>query len=237
MLDKETSRLSRLTAILLLLQSKRLVTASSIAEKFNVSIRTVYRDIRTLEDAGVPVLTEEGKGYTLMEGYTLPPVMFTESEANALITAEQLIAANKDASFVKSYTEAITKIKAILRNGTKEKAELLSERLYIRTNQKQPTSNHLSSIQLAITNRKLVTIDYCSEVNEVTQRAIEPLALYSTQDNWIVVAYCRLRNEKRAFRLDRIQCLTVGNETFPDNGFTLQQYFEECKEKASIPLT
>ena len=86
MSDNDTKRLSRLTAILMLLQTKRLSTASELASRFMVSNRTIYRDIKALEQAGVPILTEEGKGYLLMEGYRIPPVMFTESEANALIT-------------------------------------------------------------------------------------------------------------------------------------------------------
>lgn len=109
MSDNDTKRLSRITAILTILQTKRLLTASELANKFSVSNRTIYRDIKALEQAGVPILTEEGKGYTLMDGYRIPPIMFSESEANALITAEQLVLKNKDASFVKDYTEAITK--------------------------------------------------------------------------------------------------------------------------------
>lgn len=76
-MDKETSRLSRLISILTQLQSKRLVTSTELALKFNVSVRTIYRDIRTLESAGVPIAVEEGKGYSLVDGYRLPPVMFT----------------------------------------------------------------------------------------------------------------------------------------------------------------
>ena len=97
-MQKDKPRLARLTAILTQLQSKRILTAREIAEKHDVSIRTVYRDIRTLESSGIPIITEEGKGYALMEGYNIPPVMFTEEEANALITAEQLINKNKDNS-------------------------------------------------------------------------------------------------------------------------------------------
>ena len=77
----EKTRLSRLTAILIQLQSKRLITSTELADKYGVSIRTIYRDIRALEEAGVPIYTEEGKGYSLSEGYRLPPVMFTEEEA------------------------------------------------------------------------------------------------------------------------------------------------------------
>jgi predicted DNA-binding transcriptional regulator YafY len=83
----EIKRLPRLTAILTQLQTKILLTASELALKFSVSNRTIYRDIKALEQSGVPILTEEGKGYSLMEGYRIPSIMFSESEANALITA------------------------------------------------------------------------------------------------------------------------------------------------------
>lgn len=86
--DSDIKRLSRLTAILTQLQTKRILTSTTFAEKFGVSVKTIYRDIRALEQAGVPIFTEDGKGYSLIEGYRIPPVMFTENEANALITTE-----------------------------------------------------------------------------------------------------------------------------------------------------
>lgn len=116
--DNDTKRLSRLTAILTQLQTRRLMTASELAEKFMISKRTIYRDIKVFEQAGVPIISEEGKGYTLMEGYKIPAVMFTESEANALITADQLVLKNKNASFIKSYTAAIDKITSVLKKNT-----------------------------------------------------------------------------------------------------------------------
>lgn len=231
--DNNTKRLSRLTAILTILQTKRLLTASELANKFSVSKRTVYRDIKALEQAGVPILTEEGKGYSLMEGYRIPPIMFTESEANALITAEQLILKNKDASFVKEYSEAINKIKSVLRNNTKDKANLLSDRTVFRQNADHDrTSNYLSTLQLALTNFHLVKLKYHSFDNDqVTERTIEPFAIYSTQENWLLIAFCLLRKDFRAFRLDRIQNLTTLNEQFEPHKITLQEYFEICKEK------
>lgn len=233
MVDNEISRLSRLTAILTLLQSRKLITATSLAKKFDISVRTVYRDIRALEKAGVPVCTEEGKGYYLMEGYTLPPVMFSETEANALITAEQLIAKNKDASLIKNYAEAIVKIKAILKSTAKDKAELLSSRMIFRQNAGQHvTSNYLSSLQLSLTNFTIVKISYDSlQDNKITVRFIEPFAIYSTQENWILIAWCRLRKEMRSFRLDRIRQLEITTEKFIPQQFTLQEYFEMCKAK------
>ncbi|WP_026705235.1 helix-turn-helix transcriptional regulator [Flavobacterium soli] len=238
--NKDTKRLSRLTAILTILQTKRLLTASALANKFSVSNRTIYRDIKALEQAGVPILTEDGKGYYLMEGYRIPPVMFTESEANALITAEQLILKNKDASFVKEYSEAINKIKSVLRNNTKDKANLLSDRMVFRQNaDHNRTSNYLSTLQLALTNFNLVKIKYHSpDTNQTTERTIEPFAIYSTQENWLLIAFCLLRKDFRAFRLDRIQNIATLNKQFEPHKITLQEYFEICKEKYfSQPLT
>lgn len=235
--NNDTKRLSRLTAILTQLQTKRLLTASELAGKFFVSNRTIYRDIKALEQAGVPILTEEGKGYTLMEGYRIPPIMFSESEANALITAEQLILKNKDASFVKEYSEAINKIKSVLRNNTKDKVNLLSDRIVFRQNaDNDRTSNFLSTLQLALTNFNLVKVNYHSpDTNQTTERIIEPFAIYSTQENWLLIAFCRLRKDFRAFRLDRIQHMTTLNEQFEPHNITLQEYFEICKQKSLFP--
>ncbi|HWW42740.1 YafY family protein [Pedobacter sp.] len=231
--DKDTKRLSRLTAILTQLQAKRLLTASELANKFLVSNRTIYRDIKALEQAGVPILTEDGKGYTLMDGYRIPPIMFSESEANALITAEQLILKNKDASFVKEYSEAINKIKSVLRNTTKDKANLLSNRIVFRQNTNNDrTSNYLSVLQLALTNFNLAQIKYHStDTHQTTERTIEPFAIYSTQENWLLIAFCRLRKDFRAFRLDRIQHLNILNDKFEPHKITLEEYFEICRSK------
>lgn len=235
----EISRLSRITAILTYLQSKRLITASEMADKFEVSVRTIYRDIRALEEAGVPICTEEGKGYSLMEGYRLPPVSFTEQEANALITAEKFISRNKDASLVQHYGSAITKIKSVLRHTDKGKAELLSERVAFMLNfQKHTTSNHLSKVQVAITNFQTIQLHYHSiSKDEVTQRRIEPLALYHTKENWILIAWCKLREENREFRLDRIKELTVLTETFSPRTFDLMGYFLNIANKNATQKT
>ena len=198
-----------------------------LAEKHNVSIRTIYRDIRTLEKSGVPVITEEGKGYTMMEGYHLPPVMFTEEEANALITAEQLILKNKDVSFVQHYTEAILKIKALLKGSQKEKASLLTERIYFFNNYSDhKTSNYLMRIQSAITNFEVLNIDYHSLDEKSSNRDIEPFALYSTQEKWLLIAYCRLRKAFRVFRIDLIQKITHTHQHFESHNMTLEEYYK-----------
>ncbi|MBB5645505.1 putative DNA-binding transcriptional regulator YafY [Pedobacter cryoconitis] len=204
------------------------MTAPELAKKFAVSIRTIYRDIKALEQSGVPVLTEDGKGYTLMEGYRVPPVMFTEKQANALILAEQLVLKNKDASFVKDYVEAIEKIKAVLGHKVKDKANLLAERTRFNQNiNSEKNSNNLSDLQFALTNYSVVKIGYLNEANQDSERLIEPFALLSTTENWLLVAWCRLRNDFRYFRLDRIKRLEILDEKFSPHKMTLQEYFDK----------
>ncbi len=225
--EKEKPRLSRLTSIITQLQSRRLITARYLAEKHGVSIRTIYRDIRTLEQSGIPIFTEEGKGYSLLEGYQLPPVSFTENEANSLITAEQLIKKNKDLSFIENYSNAIIKIKSVLKQSQKEKVELLGDRIYFRENiEADHSSNYLMTIQSAITNFQLLDIKYLSLANQLSERQIEPFALYSSKGNWLLIAFCKLRHEFRSFRIDLIQNLSTLNETFTPHDMTISQYFE-----------
>lgn len=230
-MDKEKPRISRLTALLTQLQSGRIVTATEMAEKHKVCIRTIYRDIRTLELSGVPIITEEGKGYSLLEGYKLPPVMFTEDEANALITAEQIVNQNKDQSLINNYNSAILKIKSVLKYKQKDKAELLTERIEVRANKENEyTSQHLINLQKAIVNYQVVRMDYKSLLGQQSQRDIEPFALLHTQENWILIAHCRLRKDFRSFRLDCIEKLTNTSVLFEPHKLTLQEYFEKKRK-------
>lgn len=223
----DVKRISRLTALLTQLQTRRIVTAASLSEKFGVSRRTIYRDIKALEKAGVPVLTEEGKGYSLMEGYRIPPVMFTERQANALILAEQLVLKSKDASFVQDYAEAIDKIKSILKYTIQDKANLLADRTqYNEALNQERNSSNLSDLQNALTNYKLVRIRYVNKEGIATDREIEPFAILSAE-NWYLIAWCRLRREFRFFRPDRIQKMEVLSENFKPHNLTLQEYFDK----------
>ncbi len=224
------SQLSRIIAILTLLKSKRILTATELAHKFDVSVRTIYRDIRKLEEGGVPIITIEGRGYSLMDGYTVAPVQFTEKQANALITAEHLVNLSNDSSFVTDFEEAMTKIKSVFRTSIQAKSESLSKKIHVFNFKKENiASNALSEIQLAITNFNYVEINYkkANDTN-ISFRKIEPYAFYSTVNKWILIAWCHLRNEYRAFRIDRIQHFKILPEKFKDRNFNLQSYFSSC---------
>jgi predicted DNA-binding transcriptional regulator YafY len=233
MTDDPLNRLSRLAAILIQLQSRKIVSAGTLAERFGVSTRTIYRDIRTLEQSGVPVVTEEGKGFSLIEGYRMPPVSFTEQEANALITAEQLVLRNTDASFVKDYSDAVTKIRAVLRYSTKDKAELLASRIAIGQNEQQErTSTYVSEIQAALTNFLVTDIAYQKE-DEATPawRSVEPYAMLSSERIWMMAAWCRTREAFRLFRLDRIKGLRVTTTHFEPHKLKLDEYLNSLRNR------
>ncbi|MEM7298248.1 MAG: WYL domain-containing protein [Bacteroidota bacterium] len=201
-----------------------------------MSVRTIYRDIRTLEQSGIPIITEEGKGYAIMEGYHLPPVLFSEDEANALITIEQLASKNKDQSLTESVSSAIEKIKAILRYSQKGNANLLADRIYFGgNNSKERSSNNLMQIQSAIIHFQVVKINYNSSEKKQTTRDIEPFAVYSIHGNFLLIAFCRLRNDFRAFRIDFIKSLSLQNETFTPHDMTIKEYFEKYMKNQKHP--
>ncbi|NJB70005.1 putative DNA-binding transcriptional regulator YafY [Saonia flava] len=229
------SQLARLIAILTLLKSKRVLTATELSDKYDVSIRTIYRDIQKLIEAGVPVITIEGRGYSLMDGYSVAPVQFTEKQANALITATHLVKQTQDSSFIEDFQDAMTKIKSVFRTSIQAKSELLSSKLYIFNKQdiKVP-SNALSEIQLAITNFNYIEINYRkADDPNITFRKIEPCAIYSTENKWILIAWCHLRKDYRSFRIDRIQHFKILQEKFEDRKFTLKAYFQVDKYRHS----
>ena len=227
------SQLPRLISILTMLKSKRLITGNEIAKKFDVSLRTIYRDIRKLEEAGVPIITEEGKGYSIMDGYTVSPVQFEQEEVNALITAEKIIAKTKNESLIANFENALVKIKSTFRSNLQTKGELLESKMHV-FDYRKPIfqSDALADMQLAMTNFSLVQMNYKKlDAIESTERTIEPAAIYSYDDKWVVIAWCQLRDDYRTFRLDRIENYKVLNQEFEDRGFELRKYFSSCSEE------
>lgn len=221
------TQLARLIHVLTLLKSKRLLTATELSHKFEVSIRTIYRDIQKLIEAGVPVITLEGRGYTLMDGYTVAPVQFTEKEANALITAQHLVSRSNDTSFVTDFEEALTKIKSVFRSSILEKSEVLNNQLHVFDTRKESiSSNALSELQLAITNFNYTEINYRkADDPNISFRKIEPCAILSTENKWILMAWCHLRKDYRAFRIDRIQHFKILSDHFEDRKFNMRDYY------------
>jgi predicted DNA-binding transcriptional regulator YafY len=223
------NRFDRLAAIFLQLQAKRLVSGPALAAQFGVSLRTIYRDLRSLEQAGVPLLGEHGVGYSLVEGYRLPPVMFTQPEALALLTAEKLAAHLTDAPTALLSGTAMDKVRAVLRHADRDHLATLAPHIQVLRPHDQPAnSTAYQQLLTAIATHRLVRLDYqASNTAICTTRDIEPIGLYLSRQ-WHVVAYCRLRQGFRDFRLDRIQHLDLRAKVFAARPETLQQYWAEA---------
>ncbi len=226
------NRIDRLVAIVLLLQSKRLIRAEDIADHFEISVRTVYRDINALCEAGVPVAGEAGVGYSLVAGYNLPPVMFTEEEASALIIGAEFVRQMTDDSLHKHVRSALLKIRAVLPNEKKEYIERLQSSIAVFTRpaayQSEVRDDVMTTVQRAIVHRHVVTIEYSSRSESATTRDVEPLNLIYYGSNWHLIAYCRLRKDIRDFRADRIHGIHSYQEAFPIRpDYSLMNYLQQ----------
>ncbi|WP_073288070.1 helix-turn-helix transcriptional regulator [Hymenobacter psychrotolerans] len=220
------NRFDRVTAILIQLQARRKVSGATLAEQFRVSVRTIYRDLRTLEEAGVPLLGEPGVGYSLAEGYRLPPVMFTREEATALLTAEKLAARLTDAPTAQLSTAAMDKVRAVLRRPDRDHLDHLAPHIQVLGPRDQagrpPAYQQLGA---AIAMRRVVRLRYQTAENEApTTRDVEPISLLLSR-HWHLVAYCRLRQTIRNFRLDRILGLEQRTEEFAARPALLQEHW------------
>lgn len=226
------NRLSRITSILIQLQSKRLTTAREIARRFEVTNRTIYRDIQTLRLAGVPIGEEEGKGYFLAEGYQLPPVMFTQEEARAMVTTSKILNYHTEDSLKKNYESALLKIKSVLSLKDKDELDFLNSRIGFQEPW-APKSLYLDRIQHSITESAKLKVKYQSKKEEqITERTIHPYAVYFNGAVWTTIAFCELRQGIREFRLDRIKELTLQQAQFEaDRTFSLEEYLKKRSER------
>ena len=157
------NRIDRISAILIQLQSRRVVKASDIAERFGISLRTVYRDVKTLEEAGIPLIGEAGVGYSIMDGYRLPPVMFTREEAMAFLTAEKFVEKLTDNDTFAQYQSAMYKVRAILKTTEKDLLEGMDNRIVVMKTPIQrniPPNNHIQTILESIVKKTVLRIDY-----------------------------------------------------------------------------
>lgn len=232
------NRFDRITAILIQLQSKKVVKAQDLAERFGISLRTVYRDIRTLEEAGVPLYGEAGVGYSIVDGYRLPPVMFTREEATAFVTAEKLMEKFTDAILQQHFTAAMYKIKAVLRGSEKDLVENLENNILIieRRQKNMPSHNILDILLKAITDKKAVNMVYRAFGNEEdSERLVEPIGIFHEHENWYTIGWCHLREDYRQFRADRMVTVTL-TETPQQERTSLKEY-HELHEKVRAALT
>jgi predicted DNA-binding transcriptional regulator YafY len=260
------NRFDRVTSLLLLLQTRSVVTAQFLANHFKVSERTIYRDIRTLENAGVPIGAEAGVGYFLEQGYRLPPVSFTLDEAASLLLGEKLLVSSLDANSLQDFKQALNKVRAVIDRSDKDylssfdaDVEVLPTGSHFPIDDlKPPDQNNnaprmndqgkgeehsslkaqgvshsgdrwLRECRRVLVRRQVIEIDYAAlSSDHHSIRRIEPIGLFYYSWHWHLIAWCRLREAYRDFRLDRICSLVPQSEQFARHSrLTLQQYLND----------
>jgi predicted DNA-binding transcriptional regulator YafY len=209
------NRIDRLFGIVTLLQSRNFVSAEKISEKFGISVRTVYRDIKAIGEQGVPLSFEPGKGYFIVKGFFLPPVSFTQDEAAAFLLMENVVNAFTDKSVRTNYSSGLNKVKSVMTYLQKEKLEVLSNS--IRSQHPARLNNNfefITDIQNSITSKQQLEIDYKNQKQEISKRCVEPIGLVFYAFAWHLIAWCELRKEYRDFRVERISKLKLLEKPF-----------------------
>ena len=233
------NRFNRVTPIFIQLQSKKIVRAKDISDRFNVSIRTIYRDIQTLTEAGVPIGSEAGVGYYLADGYRLPPVMFTKEEVTAFLTAEKLIEKFTDNSIDSNFKSGMMKIRAILKSTEKEMLESIEENIEVLSRrprlENSKNSNHIQALIESISERKSLNIRYHTFYsNEIKDRNIEPIGIFFSSGYWHTIAFCELRKDYRDFRLDRILSISKTDKTFKKEHPSIKTYLGKITKEQNL---
>ncbi len=224
-------RADRLFQIVQYLRGGRLVRARQLSEWLEVSERTIYRDVADLQASGVPIDGAAGVGYIMRDGYDLPPLMFTRDEIVALLAGARLIRAWGGAAMAQAAEEAMVKIDAVI-----------PERMRVRQNEIEihafapemtpEVRHHIDFLEGAADARKRLSIAYCDQKGDSTNRIIRPLGLWFWGKVWTLVAWCELREDFRMFRLDRIDEIRETGEKFrAEPGKTLKDFYRAMEEK------
>lgn len=241
MFDESPKRFDRVIAILIQLQSKKIVKAQELAERFEVSLRTIYRDIRTLEASGVPIYGEAGIGYSLVDGYRLPPVMFTREEASSFIAAEKLMQKFIDKELGQHYQSAMFKLKSVMQNSDKDWVSSIESKVLIQPSMgnlfNENVPNAMSILFKSVADKTQVVLDYQAiDADVSSERTIEPVGVFHDHNNWYVFGFCHLRKDYRQFRADRIEGIKKTQTGFTKEHDSLETYLEKEHEIPKIKV-
>lgn len=235
-----TKRFDRILKIFFLLQAKSLVTLEEMTSRFGTSERTIYRDLKSLEAAGIPVVNEVGSGYSIMEGFKMAPSRFSQEEIMSLMVAEKMMQTH-ETQFVKQHFDAaLIKIKSSFRYHQKNDLLHLEDKLHFSENGKAADylPNVLDVLLNAILKKKIASLQYLKRDDEnPTTRLVEPMGVFYESNNWHLLAYCHLRKDYRQFRLDRIKQICLTENTFTLEHLPMQQLKEKNTVVERVPIT
>jgi predicted DNA-binding transcriptional regulator YafY len=226
-------RADRLFRIVSLLRSGRLMTGAQLAERLQISQRTLYRDIADLQANGTPIQGETGVGYTLRRDDHIPPMHFTPDELTALVLGARMAGAWGSDSTATAANDALVKIEAALPEDHRNRVDRV---LLFAPGFSHPakTRKLLDRLHLACTEQRVTTFAYTDEQARETDRAVQPLGLFFWGNRWTLVAWCRTRDAFRHFRLDRMQEVILSNEVFTlRRGQTLNDFIREVRKEGA----
>lgn len=234
-------RFDRIVDILIQLQSRRIVRAQDLANRFEVSLRTIYRDIKSLEQAGVPLVGEAGSGYSLMDGYRLPPISFTKEEALSFVAAEKISEKFLDKEIGKQFNSAMIKIKAVLKSHDQDLLTNVEDQIVMRK-QNVPifldkVSSVLSNTLEAIAHKKQIQIVYQGIKDDNGKvRTLEPIGVVHETGFWYIIAYCISRKDFRQFRSDRIQEINRTEIPFSKEHISVEEYLKSIEKPSPVRI-
>lgn len=226
-------RADRLFQIIQLLRSRRRpVTGDHLADRLGVSVRTIYRDIRDLTLSGVPIQGEAGVGYMLSRSYDLPPLMFDETELEALALGARMVQSWADPGLAEAADSVLSKVDAVVPEHLRSKIERAT---LFAWNFRQSSSSRelLGQLRGAVDRRRCVSFSYTDRAGDGSERTVRPLGLFFWGSTWTLASWCELREDFRSFRVDRIESFEELDQEFqPEAGRTLEDLFRSYEEGA-----
>ncbi|MBU5591648.1 YafY family transcriptional regulator [Clostridium sp. MSJ-4] len=230
----------RLVDLIIVINRKQSFTAKDLAEEFGVSIRTIQRDLKDLEDLGVPLYTELGPkgGYRLLNKKILPPIAFTENEAIAIFFAYQSLQNYASLPFDDDAISALSKFYNYLPDNTKDKIDVMRNRVLFWVPKRDEDNPYLKFILEGVIERKILSIEYES-INGVSYRDILPIGIYSHNGYWYCPAFCLNKQSYRLFRVDYIRSVTIKKDSTlekPIGDISLKDWFEPSRPEKTVKL-
>lgn len=208
-------RADRLFALVQLIRGRRLSTAAWLAQRLEVSVRTVYRDVADLQAQGVPIEGEAGVGYRLGKGFDLPPLMFTTDEARALAAATRMAQQWLDPAMALAAQDAMSRVLSVLAPSVRAEVDRAAL-MFPPVGLSAEAGDALQRLRQATLNRTVVQLLYCDASEQISERSVRPLGCFFWGQVWTLVGWCELRQDFRSFRVDRIQGLTELDRRFAD---------------------
>jgi predicted DNA-binding transcriptional regulator YafY len=227
-------RADRLFQIVQSLRGGRLVTAQALAQRLEVSTRTIYRDIADLQSTGVPIDGEAGVGYVMAEGYDLPPLMFSRDEVTALVAGARLIRAFGGAGMARAAEEALVKIGAVLPESARSRAAQVQVHA-TGWRMSDDLRAQIDRLEGAVDRSVRLSFAYTDQHGVATRRVVRPLGLWFWGASWTLVGWCELREDFRMFRLDRMDAVEEGASFKPERGKRLQDFYRMMETRGDCP--